>query len=73
MSCGNQALSKPEIGHFQIAFPLLNLEIAHFSKLCKVHLTRGGGGGGNATSYVTGACHFARKIGTHNSVNSGGF
>ena len=32
-----------------------------------------GGGGGNSTFYVTGTCHFARKIGTHNSVNSGGF
>ena len=31
------------------------------------------GGGGNSNYYVTGTCHFARKIGTHNSVNSGGF
>ena len=31
------------------------------------------GGGGNSTYYVMGMCHFARKIGTHNSVNSGGF
>ena len=31
------------------------------------------GGGGNSTYYVMGTCHFARKIGTHNSVNSGGF
>ena len=31
------------------------------------------GGGGNSTYYVTGTCHFAQKIGTHNSVNSGGF
>ena len=31
------------------------------------------GAGGNSTYYVTGTCHFARKIGTHNSVNSGGF
>ena len=28
---------------------------------------------GNSTYYVIGTCHFARKIGTHNSVNSGGF
>ena len=32
-----------------------------------------GGGGGNSTYYVTGTCHFAQKIGTHNFVNSGGF
>ena len=31
------------------------------------------GGGGNSTYYVKRTCHFARKIGTHNSVNSGGF
>ena len=31
------------------------------------------GGGGNSTYYVMGTWHFARKIGTHNSVNSGGF
>ena len=31
------------------------------------------GGGGNSTHYVTGTCHFSLKIGTHNSVNSGGF
>ena len=29
--------------------------------------------GGNSTYYVTGTCHFAWKIGIHNSVNSGGF
>ena len=34
---------------------------------------RSRGGGGNSTYYVMGTCHFARKIGTHNSVNSGGF
>ena len=33
----------------------------------------GSGLGGDSTNYVTGACHFARKIGTHNSVDSGGF
>ena len=32
-----------------------------------------GGGGGNSAYYVTGTCHFARKIGTHNSVDSCGF
>ena len=31
------------------------------------------GGGGNSAYYVTGTCHFSRKIGTHNSVNYGGF
>ena len=30
-------------------------------------------GGGISTYYLTGTCHFAQKIGTHNSVNSGGF
>ena len=30
-------------------------------------------GGGISTYFLTGTCHFARKIGTHNSVNSGGF
>ena len=29
--------------------------------------------GGILTYFLTGTCHFARKIGTHNSVNSGGF
>ena len=33
----------------------------------------GGGGGSNSTYYMTDTCHFARKIGTHNSGNSGGF
>ena len=32
-----------------------------------------GGGWGNSTYYVMRTCHFALKIGTHNSVNSGGF
>ena len=27
---------------------------------------------GISTYHVTGTCHFAQKIGTHNSVNSGG-
>ena len=31
-----------------------------------------GGGGGFSTHFLTGTCHFARKIGTNNSVNSGG-
>ena len=31
------------------------------------------GGGGNSAYYVMGTCHFARKIGTRNFVNSGGF
>ena len=32
-----------------------------------------GGGGDISTYHLTGTCHFARKIGTHNSINSGGF
>ena len=33
----------------------------------------GTSGGGNSTCYVTGTCHFAQKVGTHNSVNFVGF
>ena len=49
---------------------------ANFSpfSLAKGILFARGGGGGNSTYYVMmGTCHFARKIGIHNSVNSGGF
>ena len=35
--------------------------------------TRPRGGGGMSTCHLTGTYHFARKIGTNNSVNSGGF
>ena len=31
------------------------------------------GGGSISAYYVTGTCRFTREIGTHNSVNSGGF
>ena len=31
------------------------------------------GGGGISTYHLTGTCHLARKVGTHNSVNSGRF
>ena len=65
----------------------LNLNELIYTDQCKVHSTvstctschnfdkisRGGGGGDNSTYYVMGTCHFARKIGTHYSVNSGGF
>ena len=57
----------------------LNLELLHNSHANQAHfflghpVDVGSGGGGNSTYYVMGTCHFARKIGTHNSVNSGGF
>ena len=45
------------------------IRVAYFVENNRVTL----GGGGNSTYYVTGTCHFARRIGTHSSVTSGGF
>ena len=49
-----------------------------FVGFCESQAQRGafhprGRGGGNSIYHATGTCHFARKIGTHNSLNSGGF
>ena len=45
----------------------------HFLKFIAHLLPMSTTGGDISTYFLTGTCHFARKIGTHNSVNSGGF
>ena len=69
-SCGKKLLRISE----DFSQSLLSKSMRRVSKLLlSLHRGKLGGGGGNSTYYVTGTCHFARKIGTHNSVNSGGF
>ena len=45
----------------------------HHEKKMNTVLSPPGGGRDVSTYYVTTTCHFARKIGTHSSANSGGF
>ena len=68
-----------EQGHVTVNKPVISIIyiVSRTWPLCSAEILVDGvnpltGGGGISTYFQTRTCHFARKIGTHNSVNSGG-